>query len=79
MRQLSIAATMRRIQRWPLKKQHKHLSELIALEKPHSIRRNELEAALADIVMRDLKAGNRGLHKDQVSENQSQERVNECA
>jgi hypothetical protein len=61
MKHLSIAATMRRIQRWSLRKQRDHLSELIALELPHSIRRNELEAALADIVMRDLKAGNKGL------------------
>jgi hypothetical protein len=79
MKHPSIATTMRRIQRWSLKKQHEHLSELIAAEPLRSVRRIELEAAAAEIVMRDLKAGNRGLHKDQVSERQSQERVNECA
>ena len=72
----SIAATMRRIHRWPLKKQRDHLSELIAAEPLRSVRRAELESALSEIVMRDLKAGNRGLR---VSEIQSQERVNECA
>lgn len=63
MKHPSIAATMRRISRWTLRKQRDHLAELIALETPHSIRRIELEAALADIVMRDLTAGNRGLRK----------------
>lgn len=63
MRSISIAATMRRISRWTLRKQRDHLSELIAVEPPRSIRRSELEAALADIVMRDLTAGNRGLRR----------------
>ena len=63
MKHPSIATTMRRIQRWPLKKQHKHLSDLIAEEPSRSIRRNELEAAAADLVMRDLRAGNRGLNR----------------
>lgn len=57
----SIAATMRRIHRWPLKKQHEHLMELIAKEPLRSVRRAELEAAATGVVMRDLKAGNRGL------------------
>ena len=56
-----IAATMRRISRWPLKKQRDHLSELIAAEPIRSVRRAELEAALSEVVMRDLKAGNKGL------------------
>lgn len=56
-----IAVTMRRINRWSLKKQHEHLSELIAAEPLRSVRRAELEAALSEIVMRDLKAGNKGL------------------
>lgn len=57
----SIAATMRRIHRWPLKKQYEYLIELIREEKPRSVRRNELVAAVSDLVQRDLKAGNRGL------------------
>lgn len=58
---LSIAATMRKINRWPLKKQHEHLMELIAAEPLRSVRRAELEAAATSVVMRDLKAGNKGL------------------
>lgn len=57
----SIAATMRRISRWSLKKQRDHLAELIAAEPLRSVRRIELEAALSDVVLRDMKAGNRGL------------------
>lgn len=63
MKQQSIAVTLRRIHRWPLRKQHEHLSVLVAAEPLHSIRRRELEAALGQIVMRDLTAGNRGLCK----------------
>lgn len=61
---LSIAATMRKIHRWPIKKQYEYLLELIREEKPRSVRRAELVAAVADLVQRDLKAGNRGLKKD---------------
>jgi hypothetical protein len=68
MKHQSIAVTMRRIARWPLKKQHEYLSELIAAEPLRSIRRNELEAAAADLVMRDLRAGNRGVRRVQFSE-----------
>ena len=57
----SIAATMRKIQRWPIKKQYDYLLELIREEKPRSVRRAELVAAVAELVQRDLKAGNRGL------------------
>lgn len=74
-----IAVTLRKIRRWPLKKQHEQLTALIAVEPLRSVRRIELEAAAAEIVMRDLKAGNRGIRRNQCSENQSQERVNECA
>ena len=56
-----IAMTLRKIQRWPLKKQHEHLTGLIEAEPLRSVRRAELEAAAAEIVMRDLKAGNKGL------------------
>lgn len=58
---LSIAATMRKIHRWPIKKQYEYLLELIREEKPRSVRRAELVAAVADLVQRDLKAGNKGL------------------
>lgn len=68
MKHPSIATTLRRIQRWPLKKQRDHLCELIAAEPLRSIRRNELEAAAANLVMRDLKAGNRGIRRNQFSE-----------
>lgn len=56
-----ISVTMRKIHRWSLNKQRDHLAELIAAEPLRSVRRAELEAALSDVVMRDLKAGNRGL------------------
>lgn len=59
----SIAATMRRIHRWPLKKQYGYLLELIREEKPRSVRRAELVAAVADLVQRDLKAGDKGLKR----------------
>ena len=59
-----IAVTMRKISRWSLKKQRDHLLTLIAQEKPRSVLRAELVAAVADLVQRDLKAGNRGLKKD---------------
>lgn len=74
-----IAVTLRKIRRWPLKKQHAYLTCLIAVEPLRSVRRTELEAAAAEIVMRDLMAGNRGIRRNQYSGTQSQERVNECA
>jgi hypothetical protein len=74
-----ISVTMRKIGRWSIKKQYEHLLTLIAEEKPRSVRRTELVAAVAELVQRDLKAGNRGLRRNQFSERQSQERVNECA
>ena len=59
-----ISVTMRKIHRWPIKKQYEYLLELIREEKPRSVRRAELVGAVADLVQRDLKAGNRGLKKD---------------
>lgn len=61
---LSIAATMRKIHRWPIKKQYQYLLELIREEKPRSVRRAELVATVADLVQRDLKAGNKGLKRN---------------
>lgn len=58
-----ISVTMRKIGRWPIKKQYEHLLELIREEKPRSVRRAELIAAVAELVQRDLKAGNRGLKR----------------
>ena len=51
----SIVEILRRIR--PLSPVHKahHLRALIALERPRSIRRTELEAALQDIINRQLK------------------------
>ena len=59
----SIFDVMRRMQRFPLNVQAAHLRSLILLEPPRSIRRHELVAALNQIVMRDLKAGNRGIRR----------------
>ena len=59
----SIAATMRKIHRWPIKKQYQYLLELIREEKPRSVRRAELVAAVSDLVQRDLKAGDKGLKR----------------
>jgi hypothetical protein len=56
-----IAVTLRKIQRWSIKKQYQYLLTLIAEEKPRSVRRAELVSAVAELVQRDLKAGNRGL------------------
>ena len=58
-----IAVTMRKISRWSLKKQRDHLLTLIAQEKPRSVRRAELVAAVSDLVQRDLKAGDKGLKR----------------
>lgn len=74
-----IAVTLRKIQRWPIKKQYEYLIELIREEKPRSVRRAELVAAVAELVQRDLKAGYRGICRNHFSEGQSQERVNERA
>lgn len=74
-----IVVTLRRIQRWPLKKQHEYLTGLIAAEPPRSVRRAELEAAAAEIVMRDLKARRRVGQANRFSEGKSRERVNERA
>ena len=59
----SIFEVMRRMQRFPLRVQAAHLRSLIQMEPPRSIRRHELVAALNQIVMRDLKAGNRGIRR----------------
>lgn len=74
-----IAVTLRRIRRWPLKKQHEYLTGIIAVEPPRSVRRIELEAAAAEIVMRDLKARRRVGQSNRFSEGKSRERINECA
>lgn len=58
-----ISVTMRKIHRWPIKKQYQYLLELIREEKPRSVRRAELVAAVAELVQRDLKAGNKGLKR----------------
>jgi hypothetical protein len=58
-----ISVTMRKIQRWPLKKQYQYLLTLVAEERPRSVRRAELVAAVSELVQRDLKAGNRGLKR----------------
>lgn len=62
MKHLSIAATMRRIQRWSLKKQYRHLQALKDAE-PYirSKRRSEIESELGKSLLRDINAGNRGL------------------
>ena len=44
-----------RIKRLPLRHQAAHLEVLIEVEKPRSIRRNELEAMLKDVNLRRLK------------------------
>ena len=59
----SIFDVMRRMQRFPLRVQAAHLQALIKQEPPRSIRRHELVAALNQIVMRDLRAGNRGIRR----------------
>lgn len=58
-----IAVTLRKINRWPIKKQYEYLIELIRDEKPRSVRRAELVAAVAELVQRDLKVGDKGLKR----------------
>ena len=61
---LSIAATMRKIHRWPIKKQYEHLQALKDAE-PYikSKRRVEIEAELGKLLLRDINAGHRGLKR----------------
>jgi hypothetical protein len=75
-----ISVTMRKIGRWPIKKQYEHLQALKDAE-PYirSKRRIEIEAELGKLLQRDMNAGKRGLRRNHFSERQSQERVNECA
>ncbi len=48
-----------RLKRIPLAHQIAHLRALVALEKPYSVRRNELESILQGKILRQLKKENR--------------------
>ena len=60
MKQSTIAEILRHIR--PLARQHKifHLRGLISVEKPRSYRRRELEAALAGLLLTQLRKEIRG-------------------
>ena len=51
-----IVARMKRI---PLHHRIAHLRALVAAEKPHSVRRNELQSSLEDAVLKQLRKENR--------------------
>lgn len=57
-----ISVTMRKIHRWPIKKQYQYLQALKDAE-PYikSKRRVEIEAELGKLLLRDINAGHRGL------------------
>ena len=48
-----------RIKRLALPHQITHLRALVAAEKPHSVRRNELQSLLGEKLLKQLKAENR--------------------
>lgn len=52
-------------ERWPISKQYEALQALLEYENPppRTYRRNELEAGLRSLVMRDLRAGSKGARK----------------
>lgn len=56
----SIDSVTRKIQRLPLPHQIAFLRTMVGQEKPHSVRRVELELALQDRMTRQIKKQNRG-------------------
>lgn len=60
MKQPPLHVVLSRIQRLPLQHQIAHLQALIKLEKPFSVRRNELISVLAGKMLKQLKREAKG-------------------
>lgn len=63
MKRKSIFATISSIQHLPLRQQRDRLVAWISNAPKRSIERREFEAALSRVVLRDMRAGNRGLNR----------------
>jgi hypothetical protein len=55
MKQVPLHMIVSRLRRMPLHEQVDHLRKLVALERPYSVRRNELESMLSGKILNQLR------------------------